>query len=68
MGNACCPTDCQPGMVPCREDLGLFVVSPFVEDTFSAKVPLHSQDFGVRVFDKVRLDGFKVLHTTVHDR
>ena len=62
-----------------------FVVSRFIDDIYSAGVPLPSQEdygmdykttakgssvvyLGVRVYEKVREDGTKVLHTTVHDR
>ena len=61
------------------------MVSRFIDDIYSAGVPLPSQEdygmdykttakgssvvyLGVRVYEKVREDGTKVLHTTVHDR
>eukprot|EP00906_Rhabdomonas_costata_P014231 RCo020484 len=60
-------------------------VCRYIDDIYSAGVPLPSQDaygmeykttakgssvvyLGVRVYEKVREDGTKVLHTTVHDR
>ena len=62
-----------------------FVVCRYIDDIYSAGVPLPSQDdygmeykttakgssvvyLGVRVYEKEREDGTRVLHTTVHDR
>ena len=62
-----------------------FVVCRYIDDIYSAGVPLPSQEdygmeykttakgssvvyLGVRVYEKEREDGTKVLHTTVHDR
>ena len=62
-----------------------FVVCRYIDDIYSAGVPLPSQEdygmeykitakgrsvvyLGVRVYEKEREDGGKVLHTTVHDR